>query len=118
MAATLLLDRTTWDLVVDVDGNIAVATDPYSMAQDAASAIRLFQGELWYDTTKGIPYWAGIIGRLPPLTLVKAKFVAAALTVPGVVAARCFISSFKNRVLTGQVQIYDDAGKIIAASEF
>jgi len=113
---TLLLDTNEWDLVADISGNIAVATDPYSMAQDAASAIRLFKGELYYDTTKGIPYWERILGKLPPLTLLKSQFVAAALTVPGVRTARCFISSFNHRTVAGQVQITDKNGFTQAAS--
>lgn len=108
MADTLLLDTVTWDLVLDISGNIALASDPYSMAQDAASAIRLFEGELWYNTVNGVPYWTAILGRAPPLSLIKAKFIAAALTVPGVVAAQCFISGYRDRVLTGQVQIIDE----------
>ena len=39
---TLLLDLTNWDLLVDASGNIAVASDPYSVAQDVASAVRVF----------------------------------------------------------------------------
>lgn len=113
---TLLLDTTTWDLVVDAAGNIAAAADPYALAQDAASAIRLFAGELWYDITKGVPYWAQILGVAPPLSLLKAKFIAAALTVPGVVSAQCFISSFTDREVRGQVQITDANGNTAAAT--
>ena len=36
---SLLLDPRSWDLTVDVSNNIAVASDPYSLAQDAACAI-------------------------------------------------------------------------------
>lgn len=111
---TLLLDLTDWDLVVDVNGNIAVATDPYSLAQDAASAIKLFSGELWYDTTQGIPYFQTTLGKFPSLALLKQQFVAAALTVPGVTAARCFITGVSGRRLTGQVQTTDAAGNVAA----
>lgn len=113
---TLLLDLTTWDLVIDADGNIAVASAPYSLAQDAASAIRLFQGELWYDTTQGVPYFQDILGKTPPPSLIKAKFVRAAKTVPGVVEAVCFITGITDRRLTGQVQVTDTFGVISAAS--
>jgi hypothetical protein len=105
---TVLLDRAAWDLVVDVFGNIAVADDPYSQAQDAASAIQLFQGEAYYDTTRGVPYWASILGKFPPINYMRAKFEAAALTVPGVKVARCFLASIKDRVVTGQVQLTND----------
>ena len=114
--ATLLLDIDKWDLVVDALGNIAVASDPYSLAQDAASAIKLFQGELWFDTTQGVPYWATILGKSPPLELMKAKFVAAAMTVPGVVSAKVFIASVRNRTVSGQVQVKNSAGQTAAAA--
>jgi hypothetical protein len=110
MATTMLLDRTLWDLTLDSSGNIAIASEPYSIAQDVASAIRLVQGELWYDTTQGIPYFGQILGELPPIAFMKAQFVAAALTVPDVVSAVCFITGFSNRTITGQVQIVDTSG--------
>ena len=103
--STFLLDLITWDLVLDTAGNIAVADDPYATAQDVASALRLFQGELWYDSTQGVPYLQRILGKLPPVGFLKAQFEAAAMTVPGVAGATAFITGFNNRTLTGQVQV-------------
>jgi hypothetical protein len=113
---TLLLDRPPWDLCLDAGGNIAMASDPYSLAQDAASAIRTFLGECFYDTTLGIPYFNQILGQAPLITFMKAQFVAAALTVPEVVAAKAFIQSITNRVVSGQVQVTDSAGTVTVAS--
>ena len=113
---TLLLDTVEWDLVSNLAGNIAVAEDPYSQAQDASSAIQLFQNELWYNRSKGLPYWQKVLGKLPPLSLLRAKFVGAALTVPGIVAARCYFSSFLNRRLAGQVQVFDKDGNSSTAA--
>lgn len=107
---TLLLDRTEWDLVIDSAGNIALAKPPYALAQDVASTIRLFLGELWYDTTKGIPYFEKILGQLPPMSLLIRYLENAALTVPGVVIAKCVITSFNNRGVNGQVQFIDESG--------
>jgi hypothetical protein len=112
---TLLLDQVTWDLLIDSDGNIAVASDPYSQAQDAASAIKTFQGEVFYDTALGVPYWQQILGKLPPTSLVKAKFIQAALTVPGVVKAACYFTSFTGRLRRGQVQITNDDNQTSSA---
>ena len=112
---TLLLDTQNWDLVSDLQGNIALASNPYAEAQDAASAMRLFQSELWYDTTQGVPYWQAIFGRLPPLNYIKSRLTTAALTVPGVTAVRIFIASFINRKATGQVQIFDEDGNTSTA---
>lgn len=107
---TLLLDRTAWDLVLDSNGNIALAAPPYALEQDVASAVRLFLGELWYDTTKGIPYFEEILGQLPPVSLFTAYIEQAALSVPGVISARCVISSFQNRAISGEIQFIDDSG--------
>lgn len=108
---TLLLDRTAWDLVLDANGNIAMASDPYSIAQDVASAVRTFLGECWYDTTQGLPYWSDILGKYPPLPFVKQKIVEAALTVPEVVEAKVVFVDFTGRQLTGQIQIIDVNGQ-------
>ncbi|MDP4023713.1 hypothetical protein Q8W71_13840 [Methylobacterium sp. NEAU 140] len=115
MASTLLLDQVGWDLCLDVAGNIALATEPYATAQDAAASVRTFQGEVYYDVGRGIPYFDQILGHLPPLSLVKAYVEAAAALTPNVVAARAFITGFKGRKLTGQVQITDTAGRLTAA---
>jgi len=107
---SLLLDRTAWDLVLDSAGNIAAATEPYAIAQDVACACRLFAGELWYDTNQGVPYFSEILGQWPPLPLVRARLIEAALTVPGVVSAQVVISALNSRTITGQVQFLDSVG--------
>lgn len=103
MASTLLLDQSLWDLCLDAAGNIAVATEPYAPAQDVASAIRLFSGELWYDTAAGVTYFQQILGQFPPPSLIQAKMVEAALTVPGVTNAQCDLQPIDHRTLAGQV---------------
>lgn len=113
---TLLLDVEAWDLAVDTAGNIAMASAPYALAQDAASAIRTFEGECFYNTAIGIPYFTQILGYAPPVALMKANFNEAALTVPGVVTSQCFITSWEDRVVRGQVQITDEDGNTSAAS--
>jgi hypothetical protein len=116
---TLLLDVVSWDLTVDLSGNIAVASNPYSLAQDAASAIKTFKGECWYDTSLGVNYWGQVLGKFPPLSLLKADFVNAATTVPEVTSATAYISGVSdNRVLSGQVQVFDANGRSSVASFF
>lgn len=112
---TLLLDRTVWDLVLDTAGNIALAAPPYAVAQDAASEIRTFVGEIWYDTVRGLPYFADILGQKPPIQLMRSAFNAAALKVPGTTAARTFITGIVGRQATGQVQVTDVNGRISVA---
>ena len=117
MPRTLLLDQTRWDLILDASGNIAVADEPYALAQDAASAIRLFKGELYYDVSQGVPYFQQILGKWPPLQLMKQAFEAAALTVPGVVTAICTITSLEGREVQGRVEVTDAAG-VATSAEF
>lgn len=107
---TLLLDTAAWDLVLDAGGNIALAQPPYARAQDVASALRLFLGECWYDVTRGIPYFAEILGHTPPATVFEEYMVRAALTVPGVKAATCTIDALQDRRLTGAVVFTSDDG--------
>jgi len=102
---TLLLDRTAWDLVLDASGNIAMATNPYAVAQDVASAIKLFRGELFYNTLPGVPYWEEFLGHRPPLALVREHVQRAAMTVPDVASATCTLTSFTDRALAGYVDI-------------
>ena len=116
MSTTLLLSIDSWDLTLDANGNVAVATGALALAQDAASAIRLVQGELWYDVLQGVPYFAAILGLQVPPALAKQKFVAAAKTVPGVASAKVFISAVVDRKLSGQVQITTTTGQVAAAS--
>ncbi len=104
---TILLDAIAWDLALDVNLNIAMASPPYACAQDVASEIRLFQGDDYYDTTHGVPYWQQVLGRWPPMSLFKSYMITAALLVPGIVKAKVFLSSFQNRVLLGQVVTLD-----------
>lgn len=112
---TLFLDPSSWDLAIDVSGNIAMASEPYALVQDAASAIKTFEGEVYYNTTLGIPYFQQILGQSPPLSLVRTYFEDAALTVPEVTGARCFFTAFTDRVLSGQVQVTDATGNISVA---
>ena len=110
MYKTLLLDRSKWDLVLDSAGNIALASPPYALAQDVASAIKLFLGELWYDSTKGIPYFQKILGHLPPASLLSGYVENAALSVPGVVQARCTLTELTDRKMSGVVNFIDETG--------
>lgn len=107
---TLLLDQEKWDLVLDSNGNIAVASPPYSLAQDVASAIRTFLGEVWYDSTIGTPYFENVLGQLPPASLIITYMENAALRVPGVVSVKVIIQSYSGRTVTGQVQFIDEEG--------
>ena len=110
MYNTLYLNPADWDLTVDAYGNIAMAEPSYSLAQDVCSAAKLFLGELYYDTTKGVPYFEDILGLSPPASLFAAHLESAALSVSGVVAAQCIITERSNREIIGQIEFIDELG--------
>lgn len=103
MAATLLLDRTPWDLCLDSAGNIAVAAEPYALAQDVASEARVWLGEAYYDTTLGVPYPL-VMGRKQPVQLLKSALADAASRVPGVSNPVVYLTAIQDREIGGQIQ--------------
>lgn len=114
---TLLLNPTSWDFLVDANGNIAMASDPYSKSQDIASAIRTWLGEVYYNQNLGIN-WQNIIGHNPASSYVAAQLEAAALTVPGIVKAKT-TELFYDRItrkITGTVEAIDTTGAALNVS--
>jgi len=118
MASTLLLDQSTWDLVLDANGNIAAASEPYSLAQDAASAIQTYLGECYWDTTVGVPYLTQVFGQNPSVETLKSILVAAALTVQDVASAVCYITASDARSISGQVQVTSASTGQVSAATF
>jgi len=108
---TLLLNPSNWDMLIDSNGNIAMAQEPYANAQDVTSALKLFAGELYYDTSKGVPYFASILGQVVPPQFIMSKFELAALTVPDIISAKATIEVGADRVAVGTVQVINTAGQ-------
>lgn len=103
---TMYLNPKTWDLTVDDYGNIATASNPYAVAQDVASAAKLWSGEARYNTAAGVPYENGLLGRMPPISIVQQWYEGEALTVPDVEAVAVELrADAARRELTGQIRI-------------
>ena len=101
---TLFLNPETWDLELDVSGNIAVASDVYQQAQDICSAGRTFTKDLYFDQAVGIPYLDGILGAKGfPLSLYKKYIEDAAVSVTGVTSAHASLRLVANRTVTGTI---------------
>lgn len=110
---TVYLDPVSWDLALDVNGNIALANAPYSIAQDVASAARLQLGEAIYDVTVGVDYNGVILGKLPPINIVASMYDQAAETVPDVITSQTvLLYNSTSRTLTGQIQLSTNFGVI------
>jgi len=107
---TLLCNPTTWDLLVDAKGNIAMAGEPYSLAQNIASALKTFLGEVYYNQDLGVPYFQDILGYTESASFLAVQFENAALSVPGVVTAQLTGLDFQDRKLTGTLKATDALG--------
>jgi len=110
MATTMLLDLDNWDVCVDALGSWAVASEPYSQAQDVSSAARVFAGECYYDTDKGVPYFSDVLGLYQPTQILRARLQLAALTVPGVIDATAILRPANDRVMGGEIEFKTDDG--------
>ena len=107
---TLQLNLATWDLELDSNGNLAVATGPQAIAQDVASAISTFLGEVYYDVTQGLPWQSEVFGQQFSASLVGALLAQAALTVPGVVSAHATGLVISGGAVTGTLEFTDATG--------
>ena len=87
MASTIALSTASWDLTLNAQKHIAIATGAQSIAQQVACAIRVWLGELYYDTTQGINFIA-IFTRTSNTSVLAASINAVALLVPGVLSAK------------------------------
>ena len=105
---TLYLNPDSWDLELTTDGDIAIAKAPYSTAQSVANAIRLFEGELYYDTEKGVPYFDEILGKPHSYSLYKHRMEEAAKRVSGVKDVEVSIHNQNGRGLSGAVSFKDE----------
>lgn len=114
MSASLLLDIVSWDLCLDAKGNWALASDPYAISQNVSCACRLIRGELYYDTSKGVPLWTDILNNAYPLPLFKADFQEAANAVDGVESSSVYIQELTDRSLIGQIQLSTAYGTLYA----
>lgn len=110
LISTLALSNLAWDLTTTpsqskLDGtaghtqDIAVATQGQAVAQDVASAIKLFAGELYYDSTQGVPYLSTLFSESYNAAMVAALLQNAAVSVPNVLQAVASNVTVTNRVV-------------------
>lgn len=108
---TLKLDTTTWDLMLDGNGNLAIADSGYSSAQDVASACLVFAAECYYDNTLGIPWKEEVLGLRPTPGYIARKMEAEARKLPIVDQALATVFFDKDsRQVRGVIRITDKDG--------
>ena len=108
---TIFLLPTTWDITLDIAGNLAVATEEYQQAQDIASSCRVFYGDDFYNKTDGIPYLESILGKSSyPIALYQRNLHDRSMLVNGIVSAEAQLQRLDNRVLSGSIIFTNENG--------
>jgi hypothetical protein len=111
----LSTEQNNWDLMLDAEGNIATVSGSLSVAQDVACAIKVFLGEVYFDTTIGVPYFEAVLGQSPSVQLLQSLILAQVLSVAGVVstpAPKVTVTSYSDRKIAGRVSFTDTTGKL------
>ncbi|KAB1581169.1 hypothetical protein [Serratia marcescens] len=112
MAKTFYLNPDSWDLQLDGNGDLRIASGPLAIAQDVASACLTFQREVWFDNTLGVPWKEDVLGERPPPGLIQRRLEVEALRIDGVVAARAMlITDRKTRQTRGLITTTDNRGQ-------
>lgn len=106
---TMFLNPKTWDLALDTQGNIAIATEEYQQAQDIACSCRVFLGDDYYNKNDGIPYLESIMGKFGyPISLYQRHLQERSLLVSGVVSVNVKLALDKDRVASGSIEFTND----------
>ena len=120
MANDTLALTTDWDLGLDDQGNLATVGDATAgdvqtgpgmrLAQDVATRLRAWRGEVWFDTEQGIDY-PRYLGQAPSLIQLRADYQSEALLVPQCATALADLSLTRpNRQVGGTIYLSDLTG--------
>jgi len=69
-------------------GSFQTLTGPEYAAQKIRQRLRLFLGEWFLDTTKGVPWFQSVLVKNPSLELIKSLFRNEILQVPGIISVK------------------------------
>jgi hypothetical protein len=105
---SLTLNKDTWDICLNSYGNLSIVSGKYRVAQDVATACRLFTDEAIFQVNRGIPYLNKVLGFKPNEQIIKEHIRNMALLVPNVANAQINFYEFKDRILTGEIIITDN----------
>lgn len=100
---SLPLKTDAWDIYLNSNGDMFLADNDSSIAQDVASSVRTFSGECWYNTTLGMPYFESIFGKNPPQSFVVDNIKTQAFTIVEVNSVNVLGVGLVDRTLKGVI---------------
>jgi copper chaperone CopZ len=101
---TTIAVGSTFDIYLDVNGNLAMLTGVDACEQDCQSAMQTMLREMPLDYTNGVPYFDTVFRQVNLNGFVSAGRQQL-LNVPGVTEVKSFTASIANNVLTYSAQI-------------
>lgn len=91
----LMLDPLTGDLSIN-SGDLVIVSKDAAIRQRLLQNLRLFSGEWFLDTSKGVPYYQIILVKNPNLDLVEATLKNTVLSTEGIVEMTRFEFDYDN----------------------
>lgn len=110
---TLKLDNDTWDVGIDDVGNIAVVSGNQRLAQDVASSVRVWKGELPFNTDRGIDY--GNPDELMPT--LNYEINKQARVIDGVQDSYVVFDKLTDRKLNTTIYLTNESGEEVVVGE-
>ena len=109
---TIALD-SNWDIGVDSLGNLATLENNDRLAQDVASSVRVFKGELPFDIERGVNYDKPDENR----ETLNYEMNEQARLVEGVADSVVVFEELKDRTLKPVVYVTNEDGQQIGIGE-
>lgn len=109
-----LLLNNDWDISLDSNGDLKMATDNYSIAQNSACRCRAFTNDMYFNQKDGVPHFLVDISQRPNISVVAAAMEKVARGTEGVSeAAMTDIAVSTDRTLEGTIILTLDNGETI-----
>lgn len=110
---SLFIDETTWDICADENRNLAIVQGPKALIQRVACELKHFEGEGWYDSRQGLPYFISVLGvetTSPLVVSLIENHVTRINTIGSVIA---LLQITKDRRLTGDIRVTTQSGEAL-----
>lgn len=103
------------DIFLSAGGDLSLVTDGGAVIQHIRQRLRFFRGEWFLDTSRGVPYFAAILGKKTPDSYrLSGIFRDAILGTPGVISLTSFSLDIdkRTRVLSVSFSATTPGGEI------
>lgn len=102
----------SWDIELDDNGNFALKDGQEQIAQDVATAVKMYKGEYVFDTERGVPF-TDIMGERLNQALIQEFMNKEAKRINGVLNTTVIFNDFdSSRVLDYDILISTEQGLI------